>query len=230
MAAAVDLNMRSALLLLLLPACLFGQPFSAGIKAGIPLSDFLNATEAGTFNYTSSTQRYIVGGMAEVRLPLGLGVEFDALYRKLNYTGAGTLGTDVFTTSRTSASDWEFPLVLKYRFHFPVVRPYVEAGVAWDTLAGIKQTVSELGNSTTTAPTELRENTTIGFVLGGGIDIHAIVLHISPEIRYTRWNSAQINTTEASIGSGAGTPILGGVVGPLRSNLNQAEFLVGITF
>jgi hypothetical protein len=222
--------MRSALLLFFAPVCLLAQPFSAGIKAGIPLSDFVNATDTGTFNYTSSTQRYIVGGMAEVRLPLGLGVEFDALYRNLSYSGAGNLTNGAFTTTKTSAGNWEFPLVLKYRFHFPVVRPYVEAGVAWDTLTGIKQTASELGTTTSSTPTELRENTTMGFVLGGGVDIHAIVLHISPEIRYTRWDSAQINSMGATIGSGTGTAILGGAVGPLRSNLNQAEFLVGITF
>jgi outer membrane protein W len=154
--------------------------------------------------------------MAELRLPLGLGVEFDALYRHLHFTGSGNL-VDVFTTSRTSAGDWEFPLLLKYRFHFPVVRPYVEAGVAWDTLTGLKQTISEsipIPLSTTSSPAELKKKTTTGVVLGAGVDIHAIFLHISPEIRFTRWNSAQISDT----------------LGLLHSNQNQAEFLVGLTF
>jgi outer membrane protein W len=124
---------------------------------------------------------------------------------------------DVFTASATTANNWEFPLLLKYRFHFPVVRPYLDAGVAWDTLAGLKQTitgVSRLDLSSTSSPSELKKNTTMGFVAGGGVDIHAIFLHISPEIRFTRWNSAQISDA----------------AGLLHSNLNQAEFLVGFTF
>jgi hypothetical protein len=206
--------MRPVLLLLLGSISVFAQPFSAGIKGGVPLTDFLNAAESGTFNYKAPTQRYIIGGVAELRLPLGLGVEFDALYRRLSYTGSGNL-VDVFTTSNTTGSNWEFPLLLKYRFHFPVVRPYLDAGVAWDTLAGLKQTISEgrLGASSST-PSELQKNTTMGFVVGGGVDIHAVFLHISPEIRFTRWNSAQISDA----------------LGLLHSNLNQAEFLVGFTF
>jgi len=209
--------MRPVLLFLLGSVSVFAQPFSAGIKAGIPLTDFLNAAGNGVFNYTAPTQRYIIGGVAEVRLPLGFGVEFDALYRRLSYTGSGNL-VDVFTTSNTTGSNWEFPLLLKYRFHFPVVKPYVDAGVAWDTLAGLKQTISQVSpvglGSSGSVPSELKQNTTMGFVIGGGIDIHAIFLHISPELRFTRWNSAQIN------GDG----------GLLHSNLNQAEFLVGFTF
>ena len=137
-------------------------------------------------------------------------MEFDALYRHLSYTGSGNL-VDLFTSSSTTANNWEFPLLLKYRFHFPVVRPYVDAGVAWDTLTGIKQTVNEVTNSELS---DLKKNTTMGFVVGAGVDIHAIFLHISPEIRFTRWNSAQISDS----------------AGLLHSNQNQGEFLVGITF
>ena len=93
--------MRPVLLFLLGSISVFAQPFSAGIKAGIPLTDFLSATENGTFDLTSTTQRYIIGGVAEVRLPLGLGVEFDALYRRVSYTGSGNL-LNVFTTASTS--------------------------------------------------------------------------------------------------------------------------------
>jgi opacity protein-like surface antigen len=202
--------MRPVLLFLLASTSIFAQPFSAGIKGGIPLTDFVDAAGNGTFNYTASTQRYIIGGVAELRLPAGLGVEFDALYRHLSYTGSGNL-VDLFTSSSTTANNWEFPLLLKYRFHFPVVRPYVDAGVAWDTLTGIKQTVNEVTNSELS---DLKKNTTMGFVVGAGVDIHAIFLHISPEIRFTRWNSAQISDS----------------AGLLHSNQNQGEFLVGITF
>jgi opacity protein-like surface antigen len=203
--------MRPVLLFLLGSISVFAQPFSAGIKAGVPLNDFLSAAGNGTFNYTAPTQRYIVGGMAEVRLPLGLGVEFDALYRKLGYNGSGILGSD---TISASGSNWEFPLLLKYRFHFPVVRPYLDAGVAWDTIAGLKETIVSVTLPVQSSPSDLQRNTTMGFVVGGGVDIHAVFLHISPEIRFTRWNSTQISDA----------------LGLLHSNLNQGEFLVGLTF
>lgn len=205
--------MRSVLLFLLGSMSVFAQPFSAGIKAGIPLTDFLNAAGNGTFDYTSPTQLYIIGGVAELRLPLGLGVEFDALYRRLSYTGSGTLAGN-FTTISASGSDWEFPLLLKYRFHFPVVKPYLDAGVAWDTVPGITQTISEASSAVLGSAPVVKHNTTMGFVVGGGVDIHAIFLHISPEIRFTRWDSTQISDS----------------LGLLHSNLNQGEFLVGFTF
>jgi hypothetical protein len=200
--------MRPALLFILGSIPVFAQPFSAGLKAGIPLTDFLTATDNGLFQYNAPTERYIIGGVAELRLPLGLGVEVDALYRNLQYSSAAA-------SSNISASggNWEFPLLLKYRFHFPVARPFVDGGVAWDTITGLKETVNQVASS----PSELQRNTTAGFVLGAGVDIHAIFLHISPEIRYTRWNSEQISATLSTIDL-------------LHSNLNQAEFLVGITF
>jgi hypothetical protein len=90
----------------------------------------------------------------------------------------------------------------------------VEAGVAWDTITGLKETIDQVAAS---SPSELQKNTTMGFVLGGGVDIHAVFLHISPELRFTRWSSQQINAVQSTIDL-------------LHSNLNQAEFLVGITF
>jgi hypothetical protein len=208
--------MRPVLLFLLGSISVFAQPFSAGIKAGIPLTDFLNATNNGLLNYSAPPQRYIVGGVAELRLPLGFGVEFDALYRHLNYSASGGVASSAISAA---GSNWEFPLLLKYRFKFPVVRPYVDGGVAWDTIAGLKESIAEAGAapSPVGVVSELQKNTTAGFVLGAGVDIHALFLHISPEIRYTRWNLAQINATQSTIDL-------------LRSNLNQAEFLVGIAF
>ena len=67
---------------------------------------------------------------------------------------------------------------------------------------------------TSRTPTELNQSTTTGFVLGVGLDVHALIVHISPEIRYTRWGAKHFLDPNGSFGS----------------NQNQAEFLVGITF
>jgi opacity protein-like surface antigen len=208
--------MRSLCLLVLgaFPALAAG-PFGFGIKGGVPLTDFTNAVSSGRFDYTSNTQRYIVGPTAELRLPFGLGVEVDALYRHFNYNAFIT-GTGVSTS--TTGSAWEFPILAKYRFPAPVARPYILGGVAWDTLSGLKQDIStglnNAGVTTTSNPSELNKSTTTGFVLGVGLDVHALVVHISPEIRYTRWGAKHFLDPNGSF----------------SSNQNQAEFLVGITF
>ena len=209
--------MRSLCLFLLATAAALAQPFSVGVKAGVPLTDFFTALRSPTLGYSSVTNRYIIGPTAELHLPFGLGVEFDVLYRHLDYASSGNL-VDIFVNQRTTAGAWEFPLLLKYRIPSRILRPYVDAGIAWDTLSGLKNDISRLGvplGSTSGGnPAELQNTTTKGFVIGAGIDVHALVLHLSPEIRYTRW----------------GAQHFADVNGLLRSNQNQGEFLLGITF
>jgi opacity protein-like surface antigen len=211
--------MRSLCLLLLGAFAAYSQPFSAGIKAGVPFTDFLNTVESGNFAYHSVPNRYIVGVGAELRLPFGLGVEVDALYRHLNYssTAVSTGITTVTAAANATANAWEFPLLAKYRFGGKIIHPFIDGGVAWDTLQGLKKTiqttVAGITNTTTTSnPAELNQTTTTGFVLGAGVDVKALVIHIVPEIRYTRWGAKHFFDPN------------------LSSNQNQAEFLVGIQF
>jgi opacity protein-like surface antigen len=210
--------------LLLSAVPLFSQPFSFGIKGGVPFTDFLNATSTGSIgpfaNYLSTTNRYIIGPAAELRLPFGLSVELDVLYRHFNYTGSGLSG-DVTYNSSTTGSAWEFPLMAKYRFRTKIIRPYVDAGVAWDRLSGLTQTITQLvipthvaTTTSSSTPLELQHNTVTGFVTGVGVDIHVLLLHVSPEIRYTRWGAQHFLSQN----------------GGLSSDQNQAEFLVGVTF
>jgi len=214
------------------------QPFTFGVKGGVPLTDFLSATSTGNLGYFTTTNRYIVGPTAELRLPFGLGVEFDALYRHLNYSNTAN-AVDVLINSSTTSGAWEFPLLAKYRFPSKLVRPYVEAGFAWNTLSGLTQTITQTviptsvtTTSSTSSPAELRHNTVSGFVAGVGIDIHVLFLHISPEIRYTRWNAQHFVTPVfAVIAPGAGLVNLSPALpGTIQSNQNQAEFLVSFTF
>src|SRR5690242_2338538 len=155
--------------------CAFSQPVGFGVKAGVPLTNFVSAAHSGTFDWNSSTNRYIVGPTIELRLPAGFGVEFDALYRRLHYNGSGFVD-NAFTTSQTTGNNWEFPLLLKYRIPAEVVRPYVSAGIAWNTLTGIKQSFSNAASTVSSTvsdnPPELHRNVAEGFVVGVGVDIH----------------------------------------------------------
>jgi opacity protein-like surface antigen len=214
--------MRPICLLLLSAAAVCAQPIGFGIKGGLPMNDFVDAASNQSFRFDTTTNRYIIGPMVELRLPFGLGIELDALYRHFGYSSfSSTSGiTTTITDARTSSSAWEFPLVGKYKFKgVPLLRPYVEAGVSWNKFSGLTQsitkTVANITNTTTTSnPAELRNDTARGFVLGAGLDIKALVIHVTPGLRYTRWGSDQISDS----------------TGLLNSNRNQAEFLIGISF
>jgi opacity protein-like surface antigen len=213
--------MRFLCLLLLSAASAFSQPFSFGLRGGVPMTEFLDAAKSQTFSFTTSTNRYIVGPTAELKLPFGLGLEVDALYRRFSYNGNGGISgiTTTFTSLDTTSGAWEFPLLAKYHLPTKIVHPYVDAGVAWDKLSGLTQAVTKTvasvtSNSSTSSPAELSNSTSRGFVLGVGLSVKALVLHISPEIRFTRWGAQHFVDPN----------------GLLHSNLNQAEFLVGITF
>jgi hypothetical protein len=203
--------MRPFFLFLLGAASLAAQPISFGVKGGVPLTDFIDTVSNGTsFKALADTKRYIVGPMFELRLPWGFSIEADALFRRLDYqivpTTAGSAATSLVTSN-----DWEFPVLMKYRFAAKgPVRPYVGAGVAFDRLQGLTNAVS---NAVNTAPNPLQNSGTVGAVMEGGLDVHFLFIHIAPEVRYTRWTSQHFNIPNV-----------------LSSNQNQAEFLVGITF
>lgn len=219
--------MRTLPLLLLCASPALSQPFSFGVKAGVPLTDFLNTAESATnansfLDFATHTNRYIIGVGAEVRLPFHLGIELDALYRHYNFQSTQqTSGVTTSTTTETTTSNaFEFPLLGKFRFGTKIIHPFVDAGVAWDTLQGLKQDVTATvagitgSGSSTSSPSQLQHTTARGFVIGGGLDIKVLVIHIQPEIRYTRWGARHFFDP----------------TGLLSSNQNQGEFLLGIEF
>jgi hypothetical protein len=223
--------MKLTLLLMFSSAAVFAQPvsFGFGVKGGLPLTDFINTVSGSRTTVSSVTNRYIVGPTVELRLPFGFGVEANALYRHFSYNSTASL-VDVLSTLRTTSNNWEFPLLLKKRFGgVGPVRPFVDAGVNFNKITGLSQTVSNLvfpNRLTTTSdsnPAELKNDFTAGFTMGGGVEIHLLLVRISPEIRYTRWGNQQFNGIFPPGGAS-------GITGSLTSNQNQAEFLVGFTF
>lgn len=206
---------RQIFVLILLSAAAssaFAQlPFGLGLKGGIGLTNaYQDKTFTSTGNFSASTTRtysdakdYIIGPFAELRLPFGFGVEADALFRPLSFA----IQAPGFSSS-TRFSTWEFPILAKYRFKAPIARPYIDAGPAFRT---------------TTENTQYLSNH--GIAVGGGIDIKLLFLHLSPEIRYIRWGS---DSSNAGIPTGTGPASFG--TDYAHSNLNQVEFLVGLSF
>ena len=152
--------MKQFILLMVFSASLNAQHLSYGIKAGAPITDVVE----GKGNVAASTTRLTIGPMFDIRLPLGLGIEVDALYKRFSAnSGSGA----------QSAGSWDFPILGKYRMPGIVARPYVEAGVTFNKLGDI-------------AAFKLENRK--GFVMGVGLDVGLAKVHIAPEIRYTRYN------------------------------------------
>jgi hypothetical protein len=169
------------------------QPFSAGLKAGVPLTDALSVQPSNPLGYVESTGRYIIGPFVEVRLPLGLSLEADALYRGFSFNSF---------QGGVSAGSWEFPVLAKYRLLPGPLRPYVEGGLVFSHLTAPQDAV------------QLIHRNDYGIVLGAGLEIHALVLRISPEIRYEGFLFHNFDSPGHL----------------LESNRNQAMVLVGISF
>lgn len=211
--------MKLIILIVFGATAVFSQPFSIGVKGGIPINDFVNGTNTASGVLSSTTNRYIVGPEVELNLPWGFGAEFDAMYRHYNFQGFGVSGS----TDKVSTGAWEFPLLAKWRAPIPVIHPFIDGGVSWDHLTGTGVTASSVFPGPLAGP-GVDHNTVFGYVGGAGIEVQSKWLRIEPEIRYTRWGSQHFVTS-----NGVST---GGVTSPagFSSNQNQLELLVGLTF
>jgi len=169
------------------------QPVIAGLKIGAPLtSDFQNQPPLiGPTKFGSGS--YTLGPFVEVRLPLHFSIEGDALYHGVQVYPFVAYGSPTSTT----VSQWDFPIVAKYKFLKGPVKPYVAGGLDFSHLSDARNLF--VANHTSN----------FGVVLGAGLEVHALVLRISPEVRYTGYALQDFNYI---------------------SNRNQVAFLVGIGF
>lgn len=150
----------------------FGQIFSAGITGGVGLTDGIQNQSVGGYHFYSGSKDYIVGPMVELGLPFHLSVEADALYRPLSLASYIALENGLNTAiAHGNVTTWEFPLLAKYKFLFPLVKPFVELGPSFRAA----------GNLNGTSPSH------DGVTLGGGVEVHLLWLKIAPQIRYTHW-------------------------------------------
>jgi hypothetical protein len=122
-----------------------------------------------------ASRNYLIGPTVEVHLPLGISVEADALYRKqsqpgvlLAIVGLNSLLAPPIPHDYTS---WEFPVLGKYRFNAPIVRPFIAAGPSFRAVE------SPLNHYWSKA----------GATAGVGVEGKLLHLRIAPEVRYTHW-------------------------------------------
>jgi hypothetical protein len=200
----------SLLFVMALPV--LAQPFGAGFKIGLPLNDAFELQN--TANLASlKNKKYILGPQFEVRLPAGFSVELDALYTSFEINTVGNAARSILGSSFDTDS-WEFPLMLKKKFGgadavAASAKPFILGGASFRRLGDI----GNIGDFVTGSVDV--DKTATGFVAGVGVEIRALFIRISPELRFTRWGTENLRE---------------GVTNILKTNKNQGQFLVGIHF
>ena len=194
-----------------------GDAVSIGVKGGVPITDALNTARGVSSAYFTNTKRYLIGPTVEFHLPARFSIEIDALYKRLGYQYEATGPT---VNASTVANSWEFPVLGKFEIFPGPVRPFIDAGASFRHLSGIKQIRQTISGVTLNEveianPAEFNKENDIGFVFGAGIAFKMGRVRISPEVRYTRWGGENFRDPINSL---------------LRTNRNQGDFMLGLTF
>lgn len=213
--------------------------------AGVPLTEafetaaFDSGLVAGVrtqINYASRAKRYTVGPAVEVSLPFGLALEFDALYKRLDYNFSSSVRPGLFGTfneeQHNIVSRWDLPLFLKYRVRtFGSRTPYVNAGLNTNYIVNTTQLSRAVFTpsgvpvaqgppvKTRNPPAELKYRSAEGVVIAAGLEFHVHRLRAAPEVRYTRWAHENFRGIQAPAG------IQSNLTG-IQSKLNQTEVLL----
>lgn len=158
-------------MILFLAAAARAEVLSFGVRAGLPIGEGLQTIKAQNVTIQGH-QRFLFGPTVELSLPAGVGVSLDALYRRYSTEANGSNGK--------GGGQWEFPVMLRYKFPGILFRPFIGAGPMFYKVTGLPT----LGD-------------TKGFAMGGGVVIKAPIVKISPEIRYQRrFDSKLIGTLQ----------------------------------
>jgi hypothetical protein len=178
------------------------SPILFGGRGGATFSDNPSSFASG-INGISPSKTYVIGPTVGVRLPLGFSVEGDALYNRQNLN-FGQIGG---FSAGTHADSWEFPVLMKFTAGQGMIAPVFGAGVSVRHINNFGTVPSFLFGST--------DANTVGFVASAGFQFRAGAAHITPEFRYTRWQS---NSLAQSI------------IDSFVPGRNAAQVLIGITF
>ena len=190
---------------LFMSAPLLAQAVSAGIRTGVGVSPFMSA-QAG--------QRFTLGPHVEAHLWRRAGVGIDFLFQNPRFEVGPA-------HSRVTMWRVEAPVTFVYRF-YGRARPFFRTGIAFNRVFDIKGATAcargpfgEQFYCIDGSPAaELRHRGTSGFVAGGGVGRKFGRLRIEPEVRVTHWFDRNFGVRDSAV----------------RSNLNEAALLFGITF
>ncbi|MCC6393627.1 MAG: PorT family protein [Bryobacterales bacterium] len=194
------------------------QIVSVGVKGGVPITDALETFRGNSAGYVTHTKRYTVGPTFELHLPARFSIEMDALYQRLGFDCSSAAPPVLSSTTR--ANSWEFPILGKFELLPGPIRPFLDAGVSIRNISGIHQVREVVQGATLNRveisnPPEFNKATDVGSAFGAGIAFKAGPVRISPEFRYTRWDGENLRDPVGAL---------------LRTNRDQGDFLLGLTF
>jgi hypothetical protein len=200
------------------------MPVKLGFKIGIPVTDMFAASNTTQFGntipgpYTSSVPRYEFGVSGEFRLPMNLRFEIDGLFKRGGFNSALPFGPSGSLAYRpTTFNNWEIPGLFKYNLSMGRFRPFVDFGASLRHISTITQTTYAAGLSfprISDNAIELHNRNSFGGVAGFGFTFKRGPFELTPEARYTRW------ANQSFVGE----------QGNLRTNLDQGDVLLGISF
>ena len=216
---------RPKFVLLALLGCstAFSQVVTFGVKGGARLTDDLQSSPGVVSATVSESKRYTLGPMVEFKLPFHLGLEVDALYKRVGTSEFEPGPQGYQERARDRSNSWEFPILAKYRFPGKRAKPYASGGYAIRAISG--SGVAEISyccgfsssaTQTVVDPYPTSYKVSQGVVAGGGLEIKAGPLRVSPEFRYTRWNNSALSVSPLGFNA--------------ESARDQAEILVGISW
>ncbi len=136
-----------------------GHGMALGLIGGLGLSPEFRSPWGPIHEKT----RYVAGASAEFDLHHSLSLEVDGMYKPLR-TGNNDM-------DRFSVLTWQFPVLAKRRWTRERYTPFVEGGPSFRIA----------GNLNGYNPSHY------GVTAGGGIEVGAGAVRLSPMLRYTRW-------------------------------------------
>jgi len=190
---------------------------SIGVKGGVPLTDAFAdrsvqqaigiripfgppQTFSQTTRFSNGSRNFILGPTLELRLPFGVAVEADALYRPMEFQIQIKQTIPPFLVTRTTLMDrgdvWEFPILAKYRLPLPRLKPYLAGGPSFRA----------------TAASLPKQMSGTGIAAAIGIETRIGHLRLAPEVRYTHWGADSAYPSPNHV----------------TSYQNQVEFLMGL--
>jgi hypothetical protein len=192
-------------------ASAWAQTFSFGLRGGVPVSNLADADRG----LKAETDRYVVGPTVEIVFPRSWAVSVDLLYQRARF-GVSTPAAPAATAHRL-----QLPILLRRGFSVRA-RPFVGAGMVFNrffTVEGAMECARGpfgeqfycIGG---TSVAELRHRGTHGFVVSSGLQFRAKFVCLEPEVRVAHWADRNFGVSGS----------------PLRSNLTEAEALVGVRF
>lgn len=133
--------------------------FRLGVEGGLVSSKGSSSTSTTT----TSRSGFAVGPAVELGLGFDWHIQVEGLYIQKGYTVPSALG-DI----TTKFDYWEFPVLLKYVFDIPIIKPFLEAGPYFSFK--LKSEMQGVGSTTTTALSGVK-STDMGISFGAGADL-----------------------------------------------------------